>query len=279
MKEAYTIISEVMAELIVGSKGETRSEDTMKVITVATQKGGVGKTTTALALTAGLTERGYKTLLVDVEGQRNASLTVGTQSDKPTVLEVLTGEATAREAITESLIGDFISGNKRLSLIDKLIDEERQYTALRDALKPLNRSYDYCIIDTPPALGTLTLNALTASDFVIVPCEADLYSLQGLTDLAETIEAVRAGTNKKLKTLGILLTKHSTRYTLSKELQETLEQLTTAFNTRVFDTYIRYSQKCREAQFKPQGLLKYAPRSTVAQDYRALTDEILHLLE
>lgn len=279
MKEAYTIISEVMAELIVGSKGETRSEDTMKVITVATQKGGVGKTTTALALTAGLTERGYKTLLVDVEGQRNASLTVGTQSDKPTVLEVLTGEATAREAITESLIGDFISGNKRLSLIDKLIDEERQYTALRDALKPLNRSYDYCIIDTPPALGTLTLNALTASDFVIVPCEADLYSLQGLTDLAETIEAVRAGTNKKLKTLGILLTKHSTRYTLSKELQETLEQLTTAFNTRVFDTYIRYSQKCREAQFKPQGLLKYAPRSTVTQDYRALTDEILHLLE
>lgn len=279
MKEAYTIISEVMAELIVGSKGETRSEDTMKVITVATQKGGVGKTTTALALTAGLTERGYKALLVDVEGQRNASLTVGTQSDKPTVLEVLTGEATAREAITESLIGDFISGNKRLSLIDKLIDEERQYTALRDALKPLNRSYDYCIIDTPPALGTLTLNALTASDFVIVPCEADLYSLQGLTDLAETIEAVRAGTNKKLKTLGILLTKHSTRYTLSKELQETLEQLTTAFNTRVFDTYIRYSQKCREAQFKPQGLLKYAPRSTVAQDYRALTDEILHLLE
>lgn len=279
MKEAYTIISEVMAELIVGSKGETRSEDTMKVITVATQKGGVGKTTTALALTAGLTERGYKTLLVDVEGQRNASLTVGTQSDKPTVLEVLTGEATAREAITESLVGDFISGNKRLSLIDKLIDEERQYTALRDALKPLNRSYDYCIIDTPPALGTLTLNALTASDFVIVPCEADLYSLQGLTDLAETIEAVRAGTNKKLKTLGILLTKHSTRYTLSKELQETLEQLTTAFNTRVFDTYIRYSQKCREAQFKPQGLLKYAPRSTVTQDYRALTDEILHLLE
>lgn len=279
MKEAYTIISEVMAELIVGSKGETRSEDTMKVITVATQKGGVGKTTTALALTAGLTERGYKTLLVDVEGQRNASLTVGTQSDKPTVLEVLTGEATAREAITESLIGDFISGNKRLSLIDKLIDEERQYTALRDALKPLNRQYDYCIIDTPPALGTLTLNALTASDFVIVPCEADLYSLQGLTDLAETIEAVRAGTNKKLKTLGILLTKHSARYTLSKELQETLEQLTTAFNTRVFDTYIRYSQKCREAQFKPQGLLKYAPRSTVTQDYRALTDEILHLLE
>lgn len=279
MKEAYTIISEVMAELIVGSKGETRSEDTMKVITVATQKGGVGKTTTALALKAGLTERGYKTLLADVEGQRNASLTVGTQSDKPTVLEVLTGEATAREAITENLIGDFISGNKRLSLIDKLIDEERQYTALRDALKPLNRSYDYCIIDTPPALGTLTLNALTASDFVIVPCEADLYSLQGLTDLAETIEAVRAGTNKKLKTLGILLTKHSTRYTLSKELQETLEQLTTAFNTRVFDTYIRYSQKCREAQFKPQGLLKYAPRSTVAQDYRALTDEILHLLE
>lgn len=279
MKEAYTIISEVMAELIVGSKGETRSEDTMKVITVATQKGGVGKTTTALALTAGLTKRGYKTLLIDVEGQRNASLTVGTQSDKPTVLEVLIGEATAREAITQSLIGDFISGNKRLSLIDKLIDEERQYTALRDALKPLNRSYDYCIIDTPPQLGTLTLNALTASDFVIVPCEADLYSLQGLTDLAETIEAVRAGTNKKLKTLGILLTKHSTRYTLSKELQETLEQLTTAFNTRVFDTYIRYSQKCREAQFKPQGLLKYAPRSTVAQDYNALTDEILHLLE
>lgn len=252
----------------------------MKTISICNQKGGVGKTTTSLALCAGLTEKGFRVLLVDAEGQRNATATVGNlQSDKPTLLEVLTGEADIRDAIVETPTGDLISGNKRLNVVDNLLDEERRYTALRDALKPLNRSYDYCIVDTPPSLSTLTISALTASDCIIIPCLADLYSSYGLIDLAETVQAIRATTNKKLKVLGVLLTQHSQRTKLSKEMTETLEQLTEAFNTTLFDTSIRTSVKAREAQFKPQGLLRYAPRSTVAQDYRAFTEEVLHRLE
>lgn len=255
-----------------------RTDKTMQTIAICNQKGGVGKTTTSLCLTAGLSERGKKCLLIDAEGQRNLTATLGA-TDKPTLLEVLTSEADIREAITETAIGDFIAGDKRLNLIDQFIDEEERYTRLRDAIKPLKRSYDFVVIDTPPQLGTLTLNALTASDFVIVPCEADYYSLQGLTDLAETIEAVKGSLNKKLRTLGVLLTKHSERTRLSRELQDTLRELTEAFDTEVFDTYIRHSQKAREAQFKPQGLLRYAPKSTIATDYRAFTEEVLHKLE
>lgn len=264
---------------------QTRTDKgkTMKTISICNQKGGVGKTTTSLCLTAGMSEKGKKCLLIDLEGQRNLTATLRV-ADKPTALEVLTKEADIGEAITETAIGDVIAGDKRLGIIDRELtdrgfSEESFYTLLRDALKPIKRIYDLVIVDTPPQLGTLTLNALTASDFVIVPCEADYYSLQGLTDLAETIEAVKTSTNKKLRTMGVLLTKHSARHTLSKELQETLEQLTEAFDTELFDTYIRHSQKAREAQFKPQGLLRYAPKSTIATDYRAFTDEVLHKLE
>lgn len=259
---------------------QTRTDKgkTMKTLSICNQKGGVGKTTTSLCLTAGMSERGKKCLLIDLEGQRNITNTLGA-TDKPTILEVLTKEAKISEAITETAIGDFIAGNKMLNLIDQLIDAEARYTQLKEVIKPIKRKYDLCIIDTPPALGTLTLNALIASDFVIVPCEADYYSLQGLTDLAETIEAVKKEANKKLRTMGVLLTKHSERARLSKELQDTLHQLTEAFDTELFDTYIRHSQKAREAQFKPQGLLRYAPKSTIAADYRAFADEVLHKLE
>lgn len=259
---------------------ESMEERTMKTISICNQKGGVGKTTTSLCLSAGLTEKGYKVLLVDAEGQRNATATVGSlHSEQPTLLEVLTGTATAKQAIIETPTGDLISGNKRLNVIDDLLDDERRYTALRDALKAVRRQYDFCIVDTPPSLSTLTLSALTASDYIIIPCLADLYSSYGLVDLAETVQAVRSMTNSKLKVLGVLLTQHSQRTKLSKEMTETLEQLTETFDTTLFDTSIRTSIKAREAQFKPQGLLKYAPRNTVAQDYRAFTEEVLHRLE
>ena len=256
----------------------------MKTIAICTQKGGVGKTTTSLCLTAGLSEKNKRCLLIDLEGQRNAALTLGTQADKPTAFDVLTGEAEISEAITETTIGDFIAGDKRLNVIDRAlaekgISEADSYTRLRDALKKVQRRYDLCIIDTPPSLGTLTLNALTTADYIIVPCIADYYSLQGFTDLSETVQAVKSTYNKKLRTMGVLLTQHSERMRLSRELQETLQELTEAFDTQLFDTYIRYSQKARESQFKPQGLLRYASKSTIAEDYRSLTDEVLHKLE
>ena len=258
-------------------QARTRTDKTMKTISICNQKGGVGKTTTALCLTAGMSEQGKRVLLIDAEGQRNITATLGA-TDKPALLEVLTGEATAQEALTETAIGAFISGNKELSRIDRYLDAEDRFTRLRDALKPLHRRFDIAVIDTPPYLGSLTLSALTASDYVIIPCIADLYSLYGLTDLNETIEAVKANTNKKLRTMGVLLTMYSERARLSRELEDTLDELTTAFNTTLFETTIRRSIKASEAQFRAEGLLKYARRSTVAEDYRALTEEVLQRL-
>ncbi len=249
----------------------------MKTISICNQKGGVGKTTCSLCLSAGMSEQGKRVLLIDLEGQRNLTRTLGAEG-KPTILEVLTDEAEITEAIAETAIGAFIAGDKRLNLIDRYIDGEDIYTRLRDRLKPLHRKYDLCIIDTPPSLGTLTLSALTASDFAIVPCLTDLYSLQGLTDLSETIEAIKESTNKKLRTMGVLLNQYIEKARLSRELQETLEELTTAFNTTLFDTKIRRSIKASEAQFRAEGLLQYARRSTIAEDYRNLTEEVLQRL-
>lgn len=251
----------------------------MKTITISNQKGGVGKTTTVLCLSAGLAELGYKVLSVDLEGQRNLTATLGNvRSNKPTILEVLAEESDIREAIQTNQTGDFISGSKALSLIDTVLTGENKYTALRDALEVISDEYDYCIIDTPPALGTLTLNALTASDAVIIPVDWDLYSAWGLNDLIETIASVKKNYNKGLQVLGVLLTKYDTRTKLSSEMTGYLQQITSAFGTSLFDTRIRHSVKVKEIQLKTQGLYKYAPRATVTQDYRNFVNEVLERL-
>ena len=274
MKHISLITAEILADL--RERQHTREELVMRVISVANQKGGVGKTTTAFCLTAGLTEAGKKALCIDLEGQRNLTATLGNaQEETPTILEVLTGEADITEAILTTPAGDFIRGDKRLSLIDNTLRGADKYEKLREAIKPLHRKYDYVFIDTPPALGTLTLNALTASDYVIVPAVADLYSSYGIADLAETIEAIKGSTNKKLKTLGILLTMHNPRARLSKEMEDYLDNITKAFKTSLFDTKIRSSIKAREVQLRPEGLFKYAPKAPITEDYRALFAEVI----
>lgn len=274
MKHISLIINDVVAEI--RERQDQREELIMKVLSIANQKGGVGKTTTAFCLTAGLVDKGLKALCIDLEGQRNLTATIGNaQEEKPTILEVLTGEANITEAIINTEAGDFIRGDKRLSLIDNELKGANKYERLRDALRPLHRKYDFIIIDTPPALGTLTLNALTASDYVIVPAVADLYSAYGISDLAETITAIKGSTNKKLKTLGVLLTMHNPRAKLSKEMEETLQSITKAFNTSLFDSTIRNSIKAREVQLKPEGIFKYAPKAPITADYRDFVSEVV----
>lgn len=273
MIRAYDLITD-----IIGSIGENE-EITMKTISITTQKGGVGKTTSALTISAGLTERGYRVLLVDADAQRNSSITLRADESKPNIISVLTGEATAREAIQHSPTADFIASSKQLSLIDRLLDEENQYTALRDALKPMSRAYDFCIIDTPPQLGTATINALYASDYVLVPALAEYYSATALVDLANTVYAVKNAGNSKLKILGVFFTMHNKRTRLSREFLEEFEQVTNALNTSLFSSMIRDTKKARELQLKPQGLFKYAPRHGLTQDYNELIDELLQRLD
>ena len=247
-----------------------------KIIAVINQKGGVGKSTTAEALTAGLLLKGYTCLAIDLDAQGNLSYTAGAKTEGvPTVLEVLTGEATAREAIQHLQGGDVIAANKSLAGADAFINSTGKEYKLKEALEELQGEYQYIIIDTPPALGILTVNALTACHSIIIPAQADIYSLQGIEKLAETIKPVKKYCNPSIFIEGILLTRYSPRSVLSREVAEIAGKLADKLGTKVFKTTIREAIAVKEAQISQQSLFDYAPKAKVAEDYRAFIEELL----
>ena len=247
-----------------------------KIIAVINQKGGVGKSTTAEALTAGLLLKGYTCLAIDLDAQGNLSYTAGAKTEGvPTVLEVLTGEATAREAIQHLQGGDVIAANKALAGADAFINSTGKEYKLKEALEELQGEYQYIIIDTPPALGILTVNALTACHSIIIPAQADIYSLQGIEKLAETIKPVKKYCNPSIFIEGILLTRYSPRSVLSREVAEIAGKLADKLGTKVFKTTIREAIAVKEAQISQQSLFEYAPKAKVAEDYRAFIEELL----
>lgn len=248
----------------------------MKIIAVINQKGGVGKSTTAEALTAGLLLKGYTCLAIDLDAQGNLSYTAGAKTEGvPTVLEVLTGEATAREAIQHLQGGDVIAANKALAGADAFINSTGKEYKIKEALEELQEEYQYIIIDTPPALGILTVNALTACHSIIIPAQADIYSLQGIEKLAETIKPVKKYCNPSIFIEGILLTRYSPRSVLSREVAEIAGKLADKLGTKVFKTTIREAIAVKEAQISQQSLFDYAPKAKVAEDYRAFIEELL----
>lgn len=247
-----------------------------KIIAVINQKGGVGKSTTAEALIAGLLLKGYTCLAIDLDAQGNLSYTAGAKTEGvSTVLEVLTGEATAREAIQHLKSGDVIAANKSLAGADAFINSTGKEYKLKEALEELQEEYQYIIIDTPPALGILTVNALTACHSIIIPAQADIYSLQGIEKLAETIKPVKKYCNPSIYIEGILLTRYSPRSVLSREVAEIAGKLAAKLGTKVFKTTIREAIAVKEAQISQQSLFDYAPKAKVADDYRAFIEELL----
>ena len=154
----------------------------MKTVSVINQKGGVGKSTTAEMLVSALYLKGFKVLAIDLDAQGNLSYSLAADSNSPTILEVLTEEISAKDAIKHAR-ADIISSNKALAGADAFIADTGKEYRLKEALEKISKNYDFCIIDTPPALGILTVNALTASDSVIIPAQADIYSLQGIENL------------------------------------------------------------------------------------------------
>ena len=244
------------------------------IISVVNRKGGVGKTATAQAIGAGFTRRGYKTLFIDLDSQVNLSYDVGAKIGAITALEVLTGTATAEEAIQHTDQGDIIPGSPNLAGADTMITETGREYRLTEALKPLSRKYDYIVIDTPPALGVLTINALTASHSVIIPVQAEVHSLQGIQLLNDTIQPVRTYTNRKLKVKGILITRYNGRAILSRDMRENLEGVAKSLGTKVFSTPIRECISIKEAQALQQDIYTYAPKSNATADYNALLDEL-----
>ena len=252
----------------------------MITIAVTIQKGGDGKTTTAHALGAGLSRfAGAKVLFVDLDHQRNLSRTLeaDTSGNTPNALNLLRGEVTAAEAIQKTGGGDIIAATLALVGADKekaLSSKGREYR-LRDALKPLSGEYDYCIIDTPPALGILTINALTAASKVVIPAQADDYSLDALDSLRETIEAVQAYCNPALSVDGILLTRYNGRTNVTRYLEELIEEAAKRLGARVYQTRIRECSYLKEAKTMREDIFSYSPRSNAAKDYRSFVEELI----
>lgn len=247
----------------------------MRVIAIANRKGGVGKSTTTAALVSGLTLKGYRVLAVDLDAQRNLTSTMSARVDSKTSLGVLTGDITAKEAIRKTESGDIIPASKSLSGADAILTETGKEYRLKEALEPVKEWYDYCIIDSPPALGILTVNALTAANSVIIPAQADIYSLEGIEDLQETIQPVRKYCNPTLEIQGILLTRYSPRSILSRDVTTLAEQLAEQLETSLFKATIREAVAVKEAQISQQSLFTYAPKAKVTEDYKAFIEEFL----
>ena len=249
----------------------------MKIIAVINQKGGVGKSTTALALGSGLSLKGYRTLFIDLDAQANLSYTLDADSAGfagNSVFDVLTGKATAATAIQRTEQGAVIASSPALAGADTVLTAVGKEYRLKEALEPLHKDFDYIIIDTPPALGILTINALTACTGAIVPAQADIYSLQGISQLYGTLQTVKKYCNPSLEVIGILLTRYNARAIISREVAEMIEETAVQLQTVLYKTKIREATVIKEAQARRQSIYEYAPKSNAAIDYKALVDEI-----
>ncbi len=247
-----------------------------KVISVSNQKGGVGKTTTTLALSEGFRQRGHRVLAIDLDPQGNLSFSMGAESEmSATIYDVLKGDAKSKFAIQRTPRGDVIASNILLSGMELEFTNAGREFLLRNAIAPLAEYYDYIFIDTPPALSILTVNAFAASDCIIVPVLSDIFSLQGLAQLHETVEKVRQHCNSDLRIGGILLTRFNPRFLLSNEIRGTAEMISRDLNIPLLDTFIRTSVVFSEAQSMQRGAIEYAPANNAVQDYINLVDELI----
>lgn len=244
-----------------------------KTISFNIQKGGVAKTTSALITAEILQQRGYDVLLVDFDPQRN--LTHGLAVDKPKcpVADVLTGKTNIKDAIlrTEAGLG-LLPADRSLFALQAALESN----ALAKVLAPVSGYFDYVIIDTAPALSSLSVNALVASDLVVIPAVLGDFCDLAIRDVLNTIDTVRQQ-NKKLAVAGILITMSKKRYVLDRLVAEQYQRLADSKHIRLFTSKIRQCQKVKEAQMLKTSLLEYAPRCNAALDYRNFVNELLEL--
>ncbi|MDO4488228.1 MAG: AAA family ATPase [Eubacteriales bacterium] len=248
-----------------------------KVISFTNQKGGVGKTTTAVNLAACLAEAEQRVLLFDMDPQGNASSGLIQDETKPahTSYELLCGQVTAENCIINALPGlDLIAADINLSgAVVEFQDLEDKYTRLKDAIADIKDNYDYILIDCPPSLGILTINALAASDSVILPVQCEYYAMEGLGQMLNTISLIQNDINPDLEIEGILFTMYDQRTNLS---QQVVESVKGALDLRFFDAVIPRNIKLAEAPSFGQPIIVYDSASRGAESYRLLAAEILN---
>ena len=245
-----------------------------EIIGIINQKGGVSKTSTALALLSGLPKiKGLKTLCIDLDPQCNLTVSSGAKMENATILDVLLEKISIQNAVQHTKLGDVIAGHKGLSGIEVLLTQVGREYKLKNALHSLT-DYDVVILDTPPSLGILTINALTASTSVIIPANADFFSMYGISQLGETIESVKKYTNHDLKIDGVLLTRYTDRPVLNRDMAENIRKLAERLSTKVFKTTIREAVSVREAQVSQQSIFVHAPQGKFTQDYENFIKEL-----
>lgn len=247
-----------------------------KIIAVANQKGGVGKTTTAGAMIAGLANRGFKVLGVDLDPQGNLSDSCGAEMyQKPTVYELLKYEEGLDSVIQKIQGFDIIPANIMLAGAEQELSQTGKEHRLKEMVSPAAENYDYIVIDTPPSLGILTVNAFTFADEIIIPTTAGIFATKGIQQLNTTIKNVRKYCNPSVAVAGILLTKFNPRTNISKMIKELTEQLSQHIDVPIYETFIRVGIVVEEAQANRMDIFSYSGKSTVSEDYSAFIEEYL----
>jgi len=245
------------------------------IYAIANQKGGVGKTTTAVNVAACIAEAGYGTLLVDIDAQANATVGLGVAKDRtPNVYDVLSGTANAADALVETDIPNLTLLPSHPDLAAASVELPRQpgsETRLRDAIGPMRERFAFVLLDCPPSLGPLTVNALVAADRVIVPVQTEYFALEGLAGLLDTLQLIQRELNPRLAVAGMLLTMHDGRTRLARDVEREVRE---HFPSLVFDTVIPRNVRIGEAPSFGRPVIHHDPHSSGAEAYFSLAREV-----